>query len=615
MMPDQIFLSPQACDDDGLLPLLHFLLELALWRRLTGDKLPAGAQLLAAAHATACLPMLLAQAEAESHWSKPSSCLERLMQEATSTLPSPALLTILSRAWFMLVEDETSPPMGDTWAAFERVRPMAVPVAGLMLRDSDSRIDLFRHSGCNRYGSGALPRIGGIALSSSTANTVSPQGLCRAEALRRRFLAAAAAGRLSDGMSNAASAIRHGILSEFDLLPMAGVEAVLASSGTTATLLATQLATSPGGATLALILGPEESGSGIPLAAGGRHPAPRTPRGTEVIEGSPVEGMAVKDLSVEGMAFRDEGGHPLAPATMEDRINDRVAAAQAQGQRVVLHVLEGSKTGLTTPGTNVVANLLRRFPHDLTIIADCCQMRNGRDVLRRYLEMGCLVVTTGSKFFAGPAFCGVLLLPRSQKVSRLPRGLGAYSWRSDWPQRWSEAWGELPEGGNPGLLLRWRAALGEIRSFNRLTATAVAEALNDIAQTVENVVAGADGVVLLPDESPTIATIALATADGAGWLDRKALQRIYELLGEDLTAEVGQNAPAIAATLCTIGQPVALSDGPIAAGLRLAFSSRHVTMLARSAGSERARRLATLAGDIRTVLDKISLIRRLYPAA
>lgn len=597
----RISLTPQLCTDSGLLPLLHLLLELALWHRLVGEAIPLGGRLLAAAHATACVPSLLPRSEAENGWSNPPPWLARLMEEATSGHPSPDLAEILSHAGSMLGDDAAPAAMETLWRAFETLRPVAVPVAGLMLRDSDSRIDLSHRSGRNRYGSGALPRPGLIALSSSTANTVSPQGLRRAEMLRRRFLAAAAGGKLSDDIRAAADGIRHDILSQFGLSGMTGIKAVLASSGTTATLLATHFITHRGGTTLALVLGPEESGSGIPLVAGGRHPAPRTPRGAAVAEGAPVDGVAPEGLTVEGMAFRDDGGSPLPPAIMEDRIGRRIASAQAEGRRVVLHVLEGSKTGETTPGLVAVAALLRRFPRDLAVIADCCQMRNGFEVLRRYLEIGCLVSATGSKFFAGPAFCGILLLPPDQEATPIAPGLGDYSWRSDWPQGWGQS---LPEGENPGLLLRWQAALGEMRAFRRLPEAAVTEALRQIAQAVAEVMAEAEDMVLLPGASPSIATIAIR--NGTGWLNREALQRIYELLGEDLP---GDATPALAARLCSIGQPVTLAGGPIMAGLRLAFSSRHVVALA----SGHARRLTALRSDIRIVLDKIRLIRQFYP--
>src|SRR5512140_3009025 len=55
---------------------------------------------------------------------------------------------------------------------------------------------------------------------------------------------------------------------------------------------------------------------------------------------------------------------------------------------------------------------IRRCGSDrVQVVVDACQMRLGRPRLRKYLDRGCMVIVTGSKFFTGPPFSVALLVP------------------------------------------------------------------------------------------------------------------------------------------------------------------------------------------------------------
>jgi hypothetical protein len=103
-------------------------------------------------------------------------------------------------------------------------------------------------------------------------------------------------------------------------------------------------------------------------------------------------------------------------------------------------------------------------------VVDACQARLSRSALRWYLDQGFLVLITGSKFFTGPPLCGALLVPetlggRIAMMAELPAALADYTARDDWPQAFGRIREQLPARQNVGQILRWSAALADIRAY------------------------------------------------------------------------------------------------------------------------------------------------------
>ena len=469
---------------------------------------------------------------------------------------------------------------------------LAIPAAWTMLEDGDSRLDLDPTTGLDRYGCAALPQSGAAELASSTASTVSLAGLAAAEALWRHFAEAETVESRERVAAAAADVITKDLLTAVGIGPREKAAPVLAASGTTAILMATGLALdSAMEPALAVIVGAEETGTGVIAAATGRHPCARTPLGTQVGPGWRVAGYPA-DFATATVAIRDETGHPLSAGAVFDRVLRAVARGRAAGRRVVVTVLESSKTGLVAPGIAAVLELRERFP-DVAVIVDACQWRTGSAVLRRYLAAGCIVVVSGSKFYGGPPFSGALLVPSALAQGRtpLPEGLAAYSWRGDWPAEWDNRCAGLPRRANPGLLLRWRAALAEIAAFRALPPQRVTELLAVFHEIVQ-LEASACGFALLPppppvasvDDAepwaglPSIFPVAVARPDG-GWFGVEALGVLQSLLrqnaGPRLGAEATLHERTIASRACYVGQPVALGSG--LAVLRIAVGARLLT--------------------------------------
>jgi hypothetical protein len=271
--------------------------------------------------------------------------------------------------------------------------------------------------------------------------------------------------------------------------------------------------------------------------------------------------------------------------TPEFRLARRIDAAQAQGLDVVLHVLEGSKTGLVAPGIDGVRALLARFPSGLRIIADFCQMRPFSDA-RPYLELGAAIVATGSKFMGGPAFSGAVVLPPS--------------WRRT----------GIVEDLKPGTLLRWEAALTEGAAYWRLDPLRRAVGLSRFTQTVRETGADFPEVDVLDDAQPShIVTLRVRDVETDGWMNQKQLERLGRWLAQDAQPLLPPRAKSfeirLAGQRCLLGQ--ALTVGPSGA-LRLAANAQRLAQLAESPVAT-----AQLHQDLATLLSKIALIRRYWP--
>ena len=232
-----------------------------------------------------------------------------------------------------------------------------------------------------------------------------------------------------------------------------------------------------------------------------------------------------------------------------------------------------------------------------------------------------MVALTGSKFLTGPTFSGALLVPRTLarrlKTQPLPPALGAYSARADWPQGWVAA-RPLPDIANYGLLLRWEAALDELRAFRTIPDHEVSALLSDFARAVETRLATDPAFERLPvpaldrrplvdagswDEIPTIFPFLLRGASRR-LLRREETARVYSALAQD-QSELG-GSRSTAALRCQVGQPVPCGHrgGVPVSALRLCASARLVV----EAASGRAAGAGAVIARAMAVLDKAACL-------
>ncbi|HXB97780.1 MAG TPA: hypothetical protein VNZ54_06975 [bacterium] len=359
----------------------------------------------------------------------------------------------------------------------------------LLCLGGDARIACDPATGLNAYGCPPRPRPDFPAYGSCTASTVSSAGAEAATAVLRRLASGAATPAGEFGRLRSELARRLGL----EALP--GCAVVFAASGTDLHLLAAQLAASTGpepapaaqdGPLTVLMAASAETGCGVPAALEGRHSSARSALAGAV---PALGGLAgARPACLLELPLRGPEGAPLAPAAVDAAFEAGAAQAVAAGRRVLLVLSDLSKTGLLAPSPGCARALRRRFGPALDVLVDACQFRLSPASLRAYLRDGAAVAITGSKFATGPAFCGALVLPpalaQAWQGRRLPPSLAAYSARADWPEGWA-ARHSLDADASLGLLLRWEAALAELKAFQALPEGALRAFLLDFAAAVQ----------------------------------------------------------------------------------------------------------------------------------
>lgn len=442
--------------------------------------------------------------------------------------------------------------------------------------------------GRNAYGLPLYDLAPQIRLSSCTATPPDRLTLQNVERWRRRML---------DHVLSAAAAPDparlHGDIAERLCrclgLPDSARRVVLAPSGTHMETVVTALAA--GGTTRPLLnitVGIREAGTGSSLAAAGRAFHTRSPFRADAQPGSLIAGFDRYDVRIVDVDVRDGIGRPRRAFDVEAEIEAHLELGLDEGARVLVHVLDGSKTGLHQPSLEWVRHWRAAQPDRMRIVVDGAQARIPAWRVRSYLRAGASVSLTGSKSLGGPPFCGALLLDDGlladvASMTDLPPGFGGFLSRMELPPSMTHVAADLPDA-NYGLAARWHAALSEWESLLTIPShlrAAVATALLDQLYAGLAETPGVD----VPDE-PTAprSIVTFRIGDGrGGFLARESLARIYA----DMVRQPGVQ----------VGQPVDLVPNRLAA-LRFAVGAPTVTrLLTADRPMAAARAMATDAVD------------------
>lgn len=405
-----------------------------------------------------------------------------------------------------------------------------------LVSGGDDRLALAPMSGVNKYLCPPMPAPGLICLSSCTASPISESAYSRVGQIYDRLASVAATVR-ADAIAECMETLARDLgdvwatgRSAHLILCPSGTDAML----TAATLLAAERRDMP---TTMVLPHASETGTGVPRALECR-PFSANDSAQPRITESPVNSMQV-DL-------RTEDGEPKS----EDELNAAFTrAAMSVPHRAVIILTHSTKTGLVAPTEPRGAD---------DVIVDACQGRIGSRTILTYLDRGWPVVLTGSKFFGGPPFSGVVLFPSARWRSRglLPAALTRHAALPD---------GRGVQWSNIGLLLRWTAALEEMRAFVGISQTSRAQ-IQCYGEKIEH------GILTNPRLVPVRG---LQPKDG-GWSD---LPTIFTFAVRDLeNARRRQSAPALRGTYTTLaregfllGQPVDLGSF---GGLRIALGAR-----------------------------------------
>jgi hypothetical protein len=447
-------------------------------------------------------------------------------------------------------------------------------ISELLSQGGDERILLDPHTARNRYGCGVEPEVAAAAFASTTASTISGSAYedvtAYLDSLRR-------SGSAQDTYRRAAQETRERLARLCGLPAHSASNIVLAPSGTDLHLLVADLARGAGTGPLVTVMAdPNETGRGVPHAVRGMRFGASAPHGAKGQIGDLLPGaVAGETIAIE---LRRPDGSPRTPGDIEADFERACRQSLRAGRRVLLILVDVSKTGLIAPSPSGAIGLKQRFGDALTVLVDACQFRLSPESLADYLAADFLVAVTGSKFVGGPPFSGALLIPDHLaprlKAQPLLPAFAEYSGREDWPCDFigRTALADLP---NFGMLARWRAALHELEALRSVPEADIGDFLGAFAGQVE---ASLDTLGVFDRvETPPLAR------PGAGW---DGIQTIFPFCVSDGTALMGLQRlqafhdrlrrPAADGELAVqLGQPVTIGwdAGQPRAALRISASA------------------------------------------
>jgi hypothetical protein len=421
----------------------------------------------------------------------------------------------------------------------------------------------------NRYGTRTTPADDEISFSSTTASNIS----------RASFLATGVElARLTDLTSLSPVAFDQWFADIRDRIACSlrctGAQVVLAASGTDAELLGVCIMASLSSRPWTNVLvAPDETGSGVPRAAAGRHYSDLTPFGSAVEAGAPLEGLRSDRIEVRTVAIRNELGAPSDQQAIDADVIAAVELELRKDRDVVVHVLDTSKTGLRAVTREAARHVAALAPGRVQVVVDACQLRGPISQLRQDLADGFMVALTGSKFIAGPPFSGALLIPPALvdrlTNSEIPAGLADYSAAQDWPvalrQRMSSF--AFKSELNLGLGLRWAAALAHLDEYAEINDPLQCVVKEQFVRLVRSRIGAMTSISLHPDDDGdhlgSHAMVPLTVTDGAGsFASLEQCQNIQMLMRDH------NGGP-----ICHIGQAVRLGSRTV---LRVAASAADV---------------------------------------
>ncbi len=520
-------------------------------------------------------------------------------------------------------------PRGEIRAA-ARALPLAFPTEVLLTLGGDHRQMVNWDTGANSYGLSPRPVPWRTQFGSCTASSPSPRAFAAARYLRHQLIAAGLDDVLDDAVDSINDQIRVAICESFGL-STEDVFVVLTPSGTDAEFVALAMALPEEGPLLSIILAPDEIGSGSLRAATGTHFSAHSPFNGGAEPGTPLQGLEDLNIDTALVEVRDTDGVLRDPEAVEEELRSHIGAYPGH---VLLHSVEGTKTGIRLPRIETLRRWEAEFGDRLTVVVDAAQMRIDQSTVRAHVHDGRMVFVTGSKFFGGPPFSGAVLIPRTSVSHRdkpVPAGLADFLSHHDVPADLTAlraAGGEKP---NFGLVLRWRAAIAEIRSFLNASPEIRDEILRRLARGIRETIDASPHLSLVEspytafptddqrglDDLPTIFTFVVLDADGHAY-DMEAAKEIHKMLVWDVSGEhglaSGLGSRQLARQPFHLGQPVAIGQPGrrVGGALRIAIGAPTLSQIVFdvSRGHNWMDRLDLEIADVQAAIEKIGVIVR-----
>ncbi len=507
---------------------------------------------------------------------------------------------------------------------------LACPTHILLTQGGDERLHISPETGVNKYHVPSFPQSDIIIRSSCTCSPPTVSGFVSAELLRQKLLIAALKKELPRAFSTSMKNVRDRISIAFELTHSQPF-LLCTPSGTDTEILITYLALcqyqkmrfqsmdeqTSESTKVALVchifMASSEVGSNAVAASECRYFSSYSPDGSQVAMGDCIEGFDEKNVEVIALPARNDNGTIKDIESLENELKYLVQESiEKKGQIVVLHKVDCSKTGIKTPSFSFLYRLKQKYQNNLVIVVDAAQMRCETIAISKYLNAGFCVLCTGSKFFSGSPFSGLLLLPHQEESYFLTQeavpNLGSYFAKDDVDERLGVLRNSLPDRKNYGLLLRWEIALENIEKYITIPMEKRTYIISQWLEQAKCLVAETEYVNVFTEDVTevdrridrlggcnTIISVTFHPECGEA-LDVESLKTVYQWMATDISTLLPNYATveeySIAQQKCLLGQPVNIRTGQSRFGiLRIALGS---PMICRMAEQNRI-------GDIRIV--------------
>jgi len=336
----------------------------------------------------------------------------------------------------------------------------------------DDRLKILEN-GMTKYGCKPYP-YPHLSYSSCTASTISLEAFTLVENFYKRFN--------KDNYINEFQNIRD------DLRKIIGlkddVDIVLASSGTDLEMIP-YIFIPFYSKVKNIVIAPNEVGSGTMLAVEGRIFS-NMDKKYGYKKGDRLEDFDKYNIEITAIDIRNENGKII-----DDEVVLRNIEKELIRDYNIVHLVYHSKTGLIKPNIDDFFKLITPNEKNIVVI-DACQFRLSRESINEFLDKGCIVFITGSKFFRGPTFSAAALIPSNLRDiaafrKDIVRGLNVLFDRELFPKRWKSI-DEFKYGNNLGLLLRFKASIFEMQLFNSVSKDRIKDSIkifNEVMMEIE----------------------------------------------------------------------------------------------------------------------------------
>ena len=479
---------------------------------------------------------------------------------------------------------------------------LALPIERMLVLGGDHRLVVDQNTQLNGYGCRPFPRPEAITFSSSTATSISKYAYDFVEKRRQQFISEAIASGVQTAVASLAQEVRDGICHQLGIGSNLA-EVVIAASGTDSFLIAHGLtrliSDSP---IVSLIVGVDESGSGVKLALQERHFADDTALSYAVHKGQPLSTGNNQERQID-IPVRDKLGDAIPIGTLDSQVRDLVVTNVEAGNLVVVHAMNHSKLGYSGPSRALLVELKQTFGSKVCVVVDACQMRLDREEIIEYLEYQMVVIITGSKHFTGPPFSGAILIPEQivhlvqENGEKFNIGFNSYCAQEDFPQRLRAILHGSSKSFNLGSIFRWAAAISEMERYYEIPSDLRVKAVAEFCERVEDILLAAPFIELhyqnLSKETPLGAELGELSGrrmifpfflyydhDGVKKVcSEDQVRQIYTLLNQDCSKLFSYNNAQefrLLAQMCHVGQPVAVihPSGVSTAVLRISVGAR-----------------------------------------